>query len=153
MIKFELSEEGNKCKTELLADIAAKSANKKVIYISGPATGVPNYKDKFNSIEAMLYNYFFDKEDTYIINPMKYLDSLPDSISYIEKTIIAVSMLSTADSLLLDDTGSWLNSTGVRVELANAYSNNKTIMYLSILLQDINNMMIVEDMEEVNNDE
>lgn len=99
-----------------------------VIYISGPMTGVDDYRDRFNTIEEKI-KYVYSDQDIYIINPINILDKLSDDeANYIDKVFLTFALLELSTIIMVDDTNdNWLNSRGTLIELTYANKNGITI--------------------------
>ena len=107
------------------------------IYISGPVTGVKDYKDRFDEI----YNYMKENYSDlgyYFIKPMDYINKMPKKATYIDKVLLTNMILARCVFIILDDRDDkWMNSTGVLCEL-NYATGNGDISRLSFkqLLED-----------------
>jgi hypothetical protein len=99
-----------------------------VIYISGPMTGVDDYRDRFNTIEEKI-KYVYSDQDIYIINPINILDKLSDNeANYIDNVFLTFALLELSTIIMVDDTNdNWLNSRGTLIELTYANKNGITI--------------------------
>ena len=79
--------------------------NKKVVFISGPITGVENYWEAFEKVEEMLENLGY-----IALTPSR----LPHGMSNAQYTRICMSMIDSADAVVfLND---WEDSEGARLE-------------------------------------
>lgn len=83
------------------------------IYISGPITGVPDYRTKFDDMEVRLTKMGYDA-----FNPAKVDDYLPKNMSYEEIMSIDLAMLDMCNAILLLD--GWQHSKGAKIELTKA---------------------------------
>ena len=88
------------------------------IYISGPMTGVPNYKDKFDEAEKYLTDKGYD-----VFNPARVDDALPVKImTYDEIMDIDLCMLRMCDAIYM--LNGWCSSKGAWIELMDALAND-----------------------------
>lgn len=98
-----------------------------IIYISGPMTGIDNYKEKFAKIEKDI-KYVYHEADIYIINPVNILDNIPEDSSYIDTMFLTEALVSISSIIIVDDSdNNYINSRGVLAELAYARGKNKDI--------------------------
>ena len=96
--------------------------NKLKIYLSGPISGVDNYKENFALAEATLHERW---PDAVIINPAV----LPEGLSNKDYIMTDLQLLSTANILALIP--GWETSTGAKLEkLFAQYIGGIGIMYL-----------------------
>ena len=79
--------------------------NKKVVFISGPITGVENYWEAFEKVEELLDNLGY-----IALTPSR----LPHGMSNAQYTRICMAMIDSADAVVfLND---WVDSEGARFE-------------------------------------
>ena len=98
--------------------------NKNLIFISGPITGIKNYKDKFNEAEKYLQNNGFVN----IINPAKVAEALPaDAIKYEDFLKIDLQMLNACSMIYM--LKGWDNSKGACEEHEYAINHGIDIIY------------------------
>lgn len=98
--------------------------NKNLIFISGPITGIKNYKDKFNEAEKYLQNNGFVN----IINPAKVAEALPaDAIKYEDFLKIDLQMLNACSMIYM--LKGWDNSKGACKEHEYAINHGIDIIY------------------------
>lgn len=96
--------------------------NKLKIYLSGPISGVSNYKENFAKAEASLHERC---PDAVIINP----SMLPLGMSNKDYIMTDLQLLSSADILAL--LPGWETSTGAKLEkLFAQYIGINSILYL-----------------------
>lgn len=92
---------------------------KKRIYISGPMTGIPDYKKNFNEAEETLKMAGWD-----VVNPAKIDDFLGDcNFSYDELLKIDIALLDTCDGIYMLE--GWENSRGALIEKLYTLQNGK----------------------------
>lgn len=97
--------------------------NKEVVYIAGPITGIPDYKEKFARAEKAL------TEAGYIvINPAYLPNDLGDTDLYMT---ICYPMIDAADVVYF--LNGWENSKGAGLEMKYAQMKKKTIDFERIL--------------------
>lgn len=105
-------------------EIINKPKNKNLIFISGPITGIKDYKDKFNEAEKYLQNNGFVN----IINPAKVAEALPvDAIKYEDFLKIDLQMLNACSMIYM--LKGWDNSKGACKEHEYAINHGIDIIY------------------------
>lgn len=93
------------------------------IYISGPVTGVPDYRDNFESAEQRIHKDI--DENALVINPVRELGELPE-LKYEEYMKISLHLLSLCDAIYMLD--GWQQSPGANRELDYALANEMLII-------------------------
>jgi len=88
-----------------------------VVYLSGPITGAPNYKEKFLAAEQRL-----QARGYVVLNPAR----LPEGLDYEEYMALAFAMLDVSDVLLA--MVDWESSKGAIREQHYADAKQKDIM-------------------------
>lgn len=104
----------------------------KRIYISGPITGTPNYRKKFDAAEVDLATKGYD-----VFNPAKINDALPPLL-YDEFMQLDYEMLDMCDAIYM--LNGWTSSKGAKLELQ--YALNKGI---PVYTQAENVLPMIED--------
>lgn len=98
-----------------------------IIYLSGPITGIEDYKQTFNLMKEYV-KYIYHDRDVFIIDPTEYSDNLPEGIdfNYIDLLILGLELLKYADTMFVydQDEEAWLNSRGCLAEAVYAKCNN-----------------------------
>ena len=92
------------------------------IYISGPITGVPGYKSKFEWAEA-----FWKDKGAYTINPARTNDTLPEETTHAGYMRISIALLRECDTIYM--LKGWKDSEGAREELDFAINHSYTILF------------------------
>ena len=95
----------------------------KIVFISGPITNVPDYKDNFKRAEKYLRSLGYKN----IINPVKVAKKLPDCIDYDKFLNIDLAMLAAADTIFL--LNNWEKSNGASTEMKFAQDNGLEILF------------------------
>lgn len=96
--------------------------NNKLIYISGPITGINNYMDNFAVVEKYLINKGYK-----VINPAKFDDELPKELTYEQFMHIDLVLLSVCNCIYM--LKGWEKSKGANIEYINALSMRKEVLY------------------------
>lgn len=91
------------------------------IYLSGPITGIPNYKDKFQTAEESMKKKF---PNATIINPT----IIPEGLDYKDYMRIDMTLVSVCDMIVM--LPGWSYSKGARAELAYAESLGLDVTYI-----------------------
>ena len=104
--------------SDLLNQILDNCETSDLCYISGPATGIENYKERFKDVYDYMEENFGDLGYCFI-NPMEHIDKFPEEATYVDKVIFTNQLLSKCNYLVLDDRDdNWKNSKGVLSELS-----------------------------------
>jgi nucleoside 2-deoxyribosyltransferase len=90
--------------------------SKKVVYIAGPITGVPNYETEFAKAEAWLRTHDFTP-----LNPAR----LPQGMTNEQYTRIDFAMIDAADAVYFMP--EWFTSPGATLEMDYCKYNDKQI--------------------------
>ena len=94
-----------------------KHTKEKSVFISGPITGVPDYKEKFDKAEKLL-SFFGYK----VVNPTKIIDPLGDIFTYDQMLELDVKILTMCDCIYQLE--GWENSKGANIEFEAAQEYN-----------------------------
>jgi len=89
------------------------------IYISGPITGIDNYRQNFDKAEETLIALGCD-----VINPAR-VDDCIKNLTYDEFLALDLFMLEMCDAIYL--LPGWMDSKGAKAEVARALAKNKLI--------------------------
>lgn len=89
-----------------------------VVYIAGPITGIPDYKEKFSKAEQRL-----KAEGNIVLNPTV----LPAGMPYESYFPICFAMIDAAEKMYF--LHGWEKSQGARFEFGHATSKRKIIMF------------------------
>lgn len=92
----------------------------KKVYLSGPITGVPNYKERFDEAERLLRKY-----GAIVINPTV----LPLGLEYAEYLKINLAMVDACQYVCM--LPGWSDSRGAITEHVYGETMGKKIMYLN----------------------
>ena len=90
---------------------------KKVIYLAGPITGVPDYRERFTLAEAMVRRAH---PSAVILNPA----TLPDGLTLGQYMRICLAMMDCADEVVF--LAGWGNSVGAGIERSLCAYTKKT---------------------------
>lgn len=91
------------------------------VYLSGPITGVVDYKERFKRAQRELWSQGFD----WVINPAEVIQHLPRRMTYEQIMAQCYSMMSMCDTILL--LPGWRASEGCRREEAYAKAHGMKI--------------------------
>ena len=96
--------------------------NKRKIYISGPITGVPDFKERFAEVEEM-----YRQKGFYVISPAKLNEILPEEgTTWEEYMDFALMLMRKCDTIHL--LPGWKNSKGATVEYYVALERDMIIL-------------------------
>lgn len=91
------------------------------VYLSGPITGVPNYKEDFETVEAELKRIGCTK----LVNP-GWLDIVLTNANYEEYMSICIHMLEMCDTIMM--LPGWETSAGANREMGYALALGKQVV-------------------------
>ena len=91
------------------------------IYIAGPITGVPDYKEQFKKAQKVC-----EERGLIVVNPAYLPEGLGKNEVYMH---ICYSMIDVVDGVLILD--GWKDSLGTKCELEYAIKHNKRIVFQS----------------------
>lgn len=94
------------------------------IYISGPITDNPNYKEDFERAEDFINKYYPESE---IINPALVNSYLPKSTTHREYMTMSFVMLDMAEAIFMIN--GWEGSRGANQEYGYALATDKIILH------------------------
>lgn len=97
------------------------------LYISGPITGVKNYKRIFQGAKDALTAKGYD-----VVNPAELTEVIGDSFTYDEILAIDLDLLARCDAVV--QLPGWENSRGANVEYGYALAADKIIIKLEDIL-------------------
>lgn len=97
------------------------------LYISGPITGVKNYKRIFQGAKDALTAKGYD-----VVNPAELTDVIGDGFSYDEILVIDLVLLSRCDAMV--QLPGWEDSRGANIEYGYALAADKIIIKLEDML-------------------
>lgn len=97
------------------------------LYISGPITGVKNYKRIFQGAKDALTAKGYD-----VVNPAELTDVIGDGFSYDEILVIDLVLLSRCDAMV--QLPGWEESRGANIEYGYALAADKIIIKLEDML-------------------
>ena len=133
----------NKTCKKVIIDSFSKD---EVIYMSGPITGIDNYKDQFKALKDKI-EYIYKDDNVYIIDPTE-LIVFPEKINYtyIDMIIFSIRLIKIADIVIINDSdkNAWLNSRGCMVEASYAYNNYKKIYNYEYIEEALNTKKMLE---------
>ena len=98
------------------------------LYISGPITGVSNYKRIFQGAKDALLAKGYD-----VVNPAELTEVIGDSFSYDEILAIDLDLLARCDAVV--QLPGWENSRGANVEYGYALAADKIIIKLEDIVK------------------
>lgn len=102
----------------------SKKKNKdKIVFISGPITNEPNYKENFKNAKKHLKSLGYK----HIINPVKLQSVLPEKIDYDAFLKIDLAVLAACDVIYL--LNNWDRSNGASTEMKFAQDNGLEILF------------------------
>lgn len=100
------------------------------IYLSGPITGVANYRENFRRAKEALTRDGY----TQIINPAELCEVLPESIaSWEDYLAICLDLLDKAEAVVL--LPGWDMSRGVQREIGYAIAKDKLILEYETMME------------------
>ena len=97
------------------------------LYISGPITGIENYRRIFQGAKDALLAKGYD-----VVNPAELTEVIGDSFSYDEILAIDLDLLARCDAVV--QLPGWENSRGANVEYGYALAADKIIIKLEDIL-------------------
>lgn len=97
------------------------------LYISGPITGVKNYKRIFQGAKDALTAKGYD-----VVNPAELTEVIGDSFTYDEILAIDLDLLARCDAVV--QLPGWENSRGANIEYGYALAADKIIIKLEDIL-------------------
>lgn len=92
------------------------------VFISGPITGVANYKENFANAEKELKNRGFK-----VINPVRETEDCPDDTTWSDYMNITLQLLQQCDAIYM--LNGWQESIGARIENLWAYKTDMVFFY------------------------
>ena len=98
------------------------------LYISGPITGVSNYKRIFQGAKDALLAKGYD-----VVNPAELTEVIGDSFSYDEIMSIDLDLLNRCDVLV--QLSGWEESRGANIEYGYALGSDKTILPFECMVE------------------
>ena len=98
------------------------------LYISGPITGIENYRRIFQGAKDALLAKGYD-----VVNPAELTEVIGDSFSYDEIMRIDLDLLERCDVLV--QIPGWEESSGANIEYGYAFGTDKIILPLKGLLE------------------
>lgn len=135
----ELSNYMNNVITKLITDNDLDSKDK-IIFISGPVTGIENYKEEFNDFKKLI-EYVWDQYDVYIINPNEIIDAIPEEYNptYIDKVIFGLRLTRICDMVYVNDSKpkAWEYSRGSLLEILHSIMSGIDIYNFDYLINEI----------------
>lgn len=97
-----------------------------IIYLAGPITGIPNYKDRFHAVASALRQCGWQ-----VMNPAE----LPSGMSEKAYMDIGLAMVRSADAIMMLD--GWNASVGAQCELSLAIKCQSLVYYEDIHLAEL----------------
>ena len=97
------------------------------LYISGPITGIENYRRIFQGAKDALLAKGYD-----VVNPAELTEVIGDSFTYDEILAIDLDLLARCDAVV--QLPGWENSRGANVEYGYALAADKIIIKLEDIL-------------------
>lgn len=98
------------------------------LYISGPITGIENYRRIFQGAKDALLAKGYD-----VVNPAELTEVIGDSFSYDEIMSIDLDLLNRCDVLV--QLSGWEESRGANIEYGYALGSNKTILSFECIVE------------------
>ena len=99
------------------------------IYLSGPISGKPDFKEAFQAAEDLLKKHY-SPLNVIVLNPAK----LPQGLRYSDYMSIDMAMLQVCDTIAL--LAGWEESEGSTAEHAYARAINMSIIYLEEIVNE-----------------
>lgn len=91
------------------------------VYLSGPITGVPDYKERFKKAQRELWAQGF----SWVINPAEVISHLPYGMEYRQIMDVCYCLMSKCDTVVF--LPEWQRSTGCQMELRYAQAHGMKI--------------------------
>lgn len=102
-----------------------------IVYISGPVTGVDDYKSKFEYLE-ILCTEAYKLKNAYVINPSKLIDQIKENfndLEYLDIMKFCFKLIDISNILVVDNrTDLWTKSRGVSMEIGYATAKGLNIV-------------------------
>lgn len=92
------------------------------IYISGPITGIENFREKFEAAENLLIEQGID-----VVNPVKVDTILPESLTYEDHMKVDLALLDICDGIYMMN--GWEKSLGANREYGYALARGMKVCY------------------------
>ena len=89
-----------------------------ILYLSGPITGISDYRTRFNKAQMALRLL-----NQTVLNPTV----LPEGLEYDDYIKIGLAMLDTADGIIM--LPGWKKSKGAKIELRAALKSGKKVFF------------------------
>ena len=93
------------------------------VYLSGPITGIPDYKKKFKEKQKELWRQGFG----WVVNPAEVNSHMPFGMTHAQYMDMSYAMMSTCDTIILMK--GWKASEGCRAEEAYARAHGMEVVY------------------------
>lgn len=93
----------------------------KIIYISGPISGCPDYMIRFAGAKSRLLRCGYE-----VVNPAQMCLSLPTTLTHNQYMEICMAALKACDTIYL--LNGWQNSVGAKIEAEYALFNNYVLI-------------------------